>query len=75
MEKKLKSLDQWNSEATVEHWNRTNQFNNSIHNGIECPTCKEELMDTDPNVTLTSNPPQKNVHCPKCGYKGFRISY
>ena len=43
-------------------------------NGIECPKCKKELHDSAPTVTLTSNPPQKNVHCPACGYRGFRIA-
>lgn len=42
-------------------------------NGIECPSCRQELWDSDPMVLLTSNPPQKNVHCPACGYVGFRI--
>ena len=30
-------------------------------NGIKCPKCGEELMDTYPMI-LTSDPPQKNVH-------------
>lgn len=43
-------------------------------NGIECPICGAELMDSKPTVTLMSNPPQKNVHCPKCEYRGRRIA-
>ena len=42
-------------------------------NGIKCPKCGEELMDTYPNMILTSNPAQKNVHCPKCDHKGYRF--
>ena len=42
-------------------------------NGIKCPKCGEELMDTYPNMILTSDPPQKNVHCPKCDHKGYRF--
>jgi hypothetical protein len=42
-------------------------------NGIKCPKCNEELMDTYPNMILTSDPPQKNVHCPKCNHKGYRF--
>lgn len=43
-------------------------------NGIACPKCGCELYDTNPNITLTSNPPQKNTHCSneKCDYKGYR---
>lgn len=43
-------------------------------NGIECPKCKKELWDSDPRATLTSAPPQKSVHCPACGYRGYRLA-
>lgn len=49
-------------------------LNQPIPNGIACPNCKEELLDSNPFVTLTSWPAQKNVHCPNCEYKGFRIA-
>ena len=42
-------------------------------NGVKCPKCGKELMDTYPNMILTSDPPQKNVHCPKCDHKGYRF--
>lgn len=43
------------------------------HNGISCPTCSSELYDSNPNITLTSNPPKKDIHC-QCGYKGYRVA-
>lgn len=43
-------------------------------NGIACPNCGEEMMDSNPSVTLSSYPPQKNIHCPKCNYKDFRVA-
>jgi len=43
-------------------------------NGIACPNCSEELMDSNPMVTLTSHPAQKNVHCSSCDYVGYRIA-
>lgn len=43
-------------------------------NGIACPQCGAEMLDSRPGETLTSNPPQKNVHCPKCGYAGYRVA-
>lgn len=41
-------------------------------NGIACPKCGVELMDSDPGLVMTSAPPQLNVHCPGCGFKGTR---
>ena len=43
-------------------------------NGIACPRCGEELWDTNPMVTLTSNPPRKQVRCVACCYAGTRIA-
>ena len=61
MKKKLISLDQHNSTNSTFHWGMMNP--KPIPNGIACPKCGEELLDTQPNVTLTSMPPQKNVGC------------
>lgn len=41
-------------------------------NGEECPECGEELWDTRPFVRLMSDPPQTEVHCENCKYKGYR---
>ena len=68
---KLKSLSQHNGEAWSTQINY--YFSVPIKNGIKCPECGEELWDTKPNVTLTSMPVQKNIHC-DCGYKGYRIA-
>jgi DNA-directed RNA polymerase subunit RPC12/RpoP len=72
MKKKLKSLDEHNSIA----WsNQSSMFDNSPKpNGIACPNCGEELMDSHPMITLTSHPAQKNIHCPSCDYRGYRIA-
>lgn len=43
-------------------------------NGIACPTCSGELVDSHPGITLTSNPPQVNVACPACGFTGYRVA-
>lgn len=43
-------------------------------NGIACPSCGDELWDTSPNTVLPSLPPKAAVHCPACGYKGYRIA-
>lgn len=41
-------------------------------NGIACPKCEKELVDSAPMFTLTSSPPQKAVACPSCGFTGYR---
>lgn len=40
-------------------------------NGIACPECGLELWDSSPGLVLTSNPPQRNVHCPACKWRGY----
>jgi hypothetical protein len=68
--KKLKSLEESNAESRRLAFAMND--NSPKPNGIACPKCGKELMDTNPMSTLTSNPLQKNVHCPKCEYSGYR---
>ena len=49
------------------------QKNETTFNGHTCPKCKGKLRDSYPNTILTSDPPQKNVHCSECDYIGFRF--
>lgn len=65
----LKDLDEFNVQRRRMYTNNPPQ-----PNGIACPKCGKELIDSNPKVTLTSNPPQKNVDCPWCGYRGHRIA-
>lgn len=70
--KKLKTLDEHNTEYMQYH---TAMYDNRPQkNGIACPNCESELFDSDPFMTLTSNPPKKSVHCENCGYRGYRIA-
>ena len=71
MKKNLKSLDEHNS--TAHNWHMTD-WSKPQPNGIACPECGEELMDTNPMITLTSMPPKKNIHCPECKYVGYRYA-
>jgi len=71
--KKLISLDKFNDlKRTSSNWDLMN--NNPVLNGISCPKCGSELYDSNPMITLTSMPAQKNTHCSKCNYVGFRIA-
>jgi len=64
----LKSLEEHNSQAI---WQ---QAIAPKPNGIACPDCGSELLDSNPMVVLSSYPAQKSIHCPKCNYKGYRIA-
>ncbi len=70
MKKTLKSL--------VEHNKKISKYyypgNTPETNGISCPDCGEELLDSRPNNILMSHPPQKNTHCNNCDYTGYRIA-
>jgi DNA-directed RNA polymerase subunit RPC12/RpoP len=68
---KLINLKEFN-EQRHRDWGRLND-SELRPNGIACPECGSELMDSNPMLMLASNPPQLNIHCPKCNYKGYRI--
>jgi hypothetical protein len=72
MNKKLKNLEEHNTQASSSQCAMMN--NSPVLNGIACPECGEEMLDSNPMKTLTSMPPQKNVHCSKCNYVGYRIA-
>lgn len=67
----LKDLKEHNSTARTLYQRLTS--NSPRPNGIACPKCGNELLDSNPRMTLTSNPPQKNTHCSACAYRGYRV--
>lgn len=66
---KLQTLEEFNQEQLKRYFKDKHPVKK---NGIACPECGEELMDTNPSFRLLSYPPQTSVHC-ICGYKGHRI--
>ena len=66
----MKTLEQHNSDRHAAHVAR----GWPSPNGIECPKCGKELLDSSPGTTLASHPPQKNIHCPVCDYRGYRLA-
>ena len=67
---KLKDLNEANEEVF-----KVREMLNSNEprlNGIACPNCGAEMLDSNPMETLTSNPPQKRIHCSNCHYVGYR---
>lgn len=67
--KKLMSLEEFN--LIKQRDNRAIYFN-----GIACPKCGEELIDTHPNQVLASKPAKKATKCinPECDYRGYRLA-
>ena len=59
----LKTLEEHNEE-------RRPQPQDKYPTGIACPECGEEAMESYPGTILTSMPPQKQIHCPECGWAG-----
>ena len=57
----LKSLYDWNAEILAR------PKPEPVPNGIACPKCGEELVDVG-SIHPLSNPPQKQIYCPGCGY-------
>lgn len=70
----MKSLDEFNAEKRKLYEEHDTYFSRPRRNGIACPKCGKELWDSQPNMTLSSNPPQKNVACLACDYVGFRVA-
>lgn len=68
-EKILKSLEDFNSDQGKRYTQEV-----STKNGIACPKCGSELIDTNPSTVLASCPPQKNISCEDCDYTGYRIA-
>jgi DNA-directed RNA polymerase subunit RPC12/RpoP len=68
----MRTLDEFNRDRRMLH--EMMERYASVKNGIACPECGGELVDSEPNTTLTSNPPQKRIHCPACSYSGLRIA-
>lgn len=50
------------------------RFGEPRANGIACPSCGKELMDSSPSIILPSAPPSKQTHCSACDYSGTRLS-
>ena len=60
---KLKSLEEHNNSKLNGVYSK-NVLKNGT--GIACPKCGNELYYTNPDVMLTSHPPQQAVHCKNC---------
>lgn len=69
----LLPLEYYNRLAREHHARARLEENKPRLNGLACPLCGAELLDSQPMYTLASSPPQKNVNCSKCNYAGYRV--
>ena len=70
----MKTLDEFNADRRKSHFDFKKRLSEPHKNDIACPQCGRELFDSAPSITLMSDPPQKNIHCEICDYRGFRIA-
>ncbi len=47
-------------------------FNRPCRNGIACPKCGAECIDSNPGIVLASDPPRSLIACSKCDFTGSR---
>lgn len=66
--KNLVSLADFNTVKRTQH-----QYID-VPNGIACPTCGNELVDSDKRCVLASDPPKLNIKCLNCNYSGYRLA-
>lgn len=71
--KKLEPLEEFNADRAKIYQPIVYSLPLPIPNGLACPECGKELMDSD-GMILTSNPPQRNIQCSDCDYRGYRIA-
>ena len=65
----MKTLDDHNAEKRRMYA----EMRGAKRNGIKCSQCGSELFDSNPGVVMCSNPPQTQVECPSCEFRGTRI--
>lgn len=70
----LQSLEEFNKKRREFYDKIDASHNKPRTNGIACPKCGAELVDSNPSSTLMSNPPKKDIHCLSCDYSGYRIA-
>ena len=68
----IQSLKEFNDERW-RNWAVLEELRKPHPNGIACPQCGGELWDTRPDCVLVTLPSKKNVHCPLCDFRGYRL--
>ena len=70
--KRLVPLDEHNEKAQALH--DASRLNLGPRpNGLACPQCGSELADSNPWMSMMSNPPKYAVECSHCSFRGTRL--
>jgi len=64
----LMELEEYNKTASLHYGKYEPRYN-----GIRCPKCGHELIDAEPNMTLSVYPPRTRVECLGCNFKSTRV--
>lgn len=66
----MKTVEEHNNERYRFYYEKKNE---KVRAGVACNVCGDEMILPEPDVTYTSNPPQKKVFCPKCKLMSFMV--
>lgn len=72
--RELVPLSEWNDKCRAAAHAALASHHEPRPNGIACPGCACELVDSPPSDALTIFPAQKRIACPSCGWTGTRIA-
>lgn len=67
----LKPLAEFNADKMQEYSQA--QQPRAYPNGIACPKCGSELLDSNERMLL-SYPAKREIHCADCGWTGHRLA-
>ncbi len=62
----LKTLEEHNEERRPQP--------RDLLTGIACPECGVEVLESFPGTMLMSMPPQMQIHCPECDWRGVCLA-
>lgn len=64
----MMTLDEYHKERQA-HWGGVDRPKNNEPSGVRCNGCGKELR-IDLSALLLSDPPQRNIWCGNCGWRG-----
>lgn len=64
----LMELEEYNKTASLHYGEYEPRYNS-----IRCPKCGNELIDAEPDVTISTYPPRTRVECLECNFKSTRV--
>lgn len=69
----MRKLEDFNADRQ-KYYDLQRKMDKPYRNRIQCPQCGGELWDSNPMMILISNPPERSIYCPNCGYRSYRLA-